>query len=487
MRAECLLARRLRESELPTQLPAAEIEPFGCVAVVDISGYTQLTDKLAALGGIDRIKDVLNPPFELIINAVHKRFGSVVKLAGDSAIVVWTIPPRLKEECRKSESNNTGDIDKQGLEYVCNLALLCCMELLELFESYEVILGARSSYQSSDHRAGETISRKVSTTRSTATGSEEDPSVPGPKPSLKRYLTQSSAASSTQPKISKFTQKLRLHIGLGFGEVQHVFVGCGSVDTRAEYFIAGNALHDAGIMLNKGRSGQLVFRRDEGLTIDCWSLAGEFSRPDSDQIYIENRSGFHKLKSSLNSLVLSYNSNALNEEDLPSIPVLDDKVRSIYIEPSLKKHISSSPNTYVGVLENAMTKANVYSDNMNQYRAITVLFLRLPNIPVNCMGSSKAVLEDVQFVAEKAIEIVSKYGGTCRQIHADEKALSVLLVWGVEGFTHEKGDSGYAVSAGMEIEKTLKSRKWCHDASKNKSAENISTHNFSLAITMGKA
>ncbi|KAJ3103675.1 hypothetical protein HDU97_009928 [Phlyctochytrium planicorne] len=124
---------------------------------------------------------------------------------------------------------------------------------------------------------------------------------------------------------------------------------------------------------------------------------------------------------------------------------------------------------------------------MNQFRTVTVLFLRLPHIPVQSIGSSARVFDDVTYVTSEAIRIVSKYGGTCRQIHADEKALSALLIWGVEGFSHEKGDHANAVAAGMEIERLLSERKWWWQGSKGAKSEEPEEVGFSLAVTMGKA
>ncbi|KAJ3104247.1 Adenylate cyclase type 10 [Phlyctochytrium planicorne] len=522
MRIDCLLARRLRRERPPLSLPSAEIDRFACVGVIDISGYTQLTDKLAALGSIDRIKDVLNPPFELIINAVHKRFGSVVKLAGDSAIVVWTIPPKLKNELSLNEEDiNAGDVDKKAKEYVCNLALLCCLELLELFENYgiKVCVGNSGGGSSSDgdaaKRSDGTPSRengRRETIHSTAQietveerikmlvrkPSEQKNAIRRPSVGMKEVSPR-----SNEPKSATHVQKLRLHIGLGFGEVHHIFVGqVGTTapdtvaktldDSRAEYFIAGQGLHDAGIMLNKGKSGQLVFGKEKVEILECWPQIREFSLSTSDEICVEIGAGFYELKSVLSSLASSYDSCEWTEEQLGDTPIWHQDLFA-YIEPSLKKHLFSAANSNYEQSRNPVTKSNVFSDNMNQYRTITVLFLRLPNIPVDCLGNSKAVLEDVQFAAEQAIAVALKHGGTCRQIHADEKALSVLLVWGVEGFTHEKGDYGYAVSAGMEIEMILRSRKWCH-SSPNKidmkhvsSQERCGMNNFSLAMTMGKA
>ncbi|KAJ3103678.1 hypothetical protein HDU97_009931 [Phlyctochytrium planicorne] len=124
---------------------------------------------------------------------------------------------------------------------------------------------------------------------------------------------------------------------------------------------------------------------------------------------------------------------------------------------------------------------------MNQFRTVTILFLRVPHIPVQNLGISPKVYEDVKFVASESIRIVSKHGGTCRQIHVDEKALSVLLVWGLEGFSHEKGDYEYAISAGMELEKLLKERKWWWEYPEMGNLATDTPVGFSLALTAGKA
>ncbi|KAJ3093590.1 Adenylate cyclase type 10, partial [Phlyctochytrium planicorne] len=228
MRVECLLARRLRVAKPPPSLPSAETEPFACVAVIDISGYTQLTDRLAALGGIDRIKDVLNPPFELIISTVHKYLGSVIKLAGDSAIVVWTIPPNLRNHLRKQHDRSEEEIERSGKEHVCSLAMICCMELLERFEDFQIKVNVgtgstvkghyRSDKQFDAHGRRESVDR-FERKQSNASSIQDYQS----RSSFRRFSTDQDASQQHQPsevgrrssEAGKHVQKLRLHIGLG--------------------------------------------------------------------------------------------------------------------------------------------------------------------------------------------------------------------------------------------------------------------------------
>ena len=58
----------------------------------DMKGYSKLTTHLGEVygeAGGAKVKELLNPPFELIIEAVHKRNGSIIKFAGDAVIVAW--------------------------------------------------------------------------------------------------------------------------------------------------------------------------------------------------------------------------------------------------------------------------------------------------------------------------------------------------------------------------------------------------------------
>ncbi|KAJ3106549.1 Adenylate cyclase type 10 [Phlyctochytrium planicorne] len=499
MRLESLLPRRLRAARVPSA-SSVEIEEFGCVAVVDISGYTRLTDKLAALGGIDRIRDFLNPPFELIIKAVHRRFGSVIKLAGDSAIVTWNVPKTFRESLR-DEISEEEEIEKRAREHVCHLAIMCCIELLESFADYEIeIENVEQEFLSGGRLiARKDTASKKSTFNLVAPQYGTSSNVLGSVANLGINRSPSYDVVNNSAKTESSKQRLQLHIGLGFGNIQHVFVGLPSNDSsqtptdraRSEYFIAGKALHDAGIMLGSGKSGQLLFRHELLETLGSWPVISRFK----DNVFTEvcvvetQKAAFYELKSMLPPLLPSRDLYDWSEEILPKSS-LSDRSLVKFIEPSLLKHLldlvpSESPSRILSVGKAGFERKNsIFSDNMNQYRTITVLFLHFPMIPVDVMGQSETIMSDVEFVAQECLRVVSKHGGTCRQIHADEKGLSVLLVWGVEGFSHEKGDHHHALTAAVEMRKILATRKWSSDVLARGSTE---VSNFSLALTMGKA
>ena len=57
-----------------------------------MTGYSKLTTHLGEVygeAGGAKVRELLNPPFERIIECVHRRNGSVVKFAGDAVIIAW--------------------------------------------------------------------------------------------------------------------------------------------------------------------------------------------------------------------------------------------------------------------------------------------------------------------------------------------------------------------------------------------------------------
>ncbi|KAJ3097415.1 Adenylate cyclase type 10 [Phlyctochytrium planicorne] len=481
MRIESLLARRLRLKALPT-VPSVEPEKFACVAVIDISGYTQLTNELAALRGIDRIRDVLNPPFEIIISTVDRWFGSVVKLAGDSAIVAWTASSQFGSGSRQDERS-----EEKWKHTLCSYAILCCIELLQKFENYSIKVGQVQNHTNAaggdEEEAGLTPNSQKDASR------QKRASYSGSA----KTSDQSRRASMAFPIETTRFQKLGLHIGLGFGEMHHIFVGSfpdSSHDVtkpkngRAEYFIAGKALLDAGIMLNKGKSGDLVFLKDGLENLAYWSELRRYLDSSNETVFVSSaKADLLELNLAMSkTLKESDEAESWTENQFHDSFKSDPRFLS-FLEPSLTRHLISTPAGPIGSITLPSTTSSL-SENINQFRTITCLFLCLPNIPVEKLGNS-AVFQDVNFVAMEVIKAVNTHGGTCRQMHADEKSLSALLVWGVEGYSHEKGDHNYAISAGLDILGSLRNRKWWFD--REESDVEPEASRFSLAITMGKA
>lgn len=90
-----LLLRRLAGDPAapdPEQAPVAERIP-AAVMFADISGYTKITEELAAQGpvGVERLSALLNTFFGRLIDRVRAHGGDVAKFAGDALVAVWPV------------------------------------------------------------------------------------------------------------------------------------------------------------------------------------------------------------------------------------------------------------------------------------------------------------------------------------------------------------------------------------------------------------
>ena len=72
---------------------------FGAVLVIDISGFTSLTEMLAEQGkrGVDKLTRHVSTYFGHIIEIVYKYGGDVIRFAGDALIVVFRSPEDVEE------------------------------------------------------------------------------------------------------------------------------------------------------------------------------------------------------------------------------------------------------------------------------------------------------------------------------------------------------------------------------------------------------
>ena len=77
------------------------VERDAVLLLVDISGFTRLSDRFQGLGqeGIDALTTNINLVFSVITNHVELWGGDVVKFAGDAVIVIW--------DCEESDISNT--------------------------------------------------------------------------------------------------------------------------------------------------------------------------------------------------------------------------------------------------------------------------------------------------------------------------------------------------------------------------------------------
>lgn len=110
-------------AEAPTALGAYVCPLEVAVLFSDVSGFTQLTDRLqrdrGGTEGAESLNGILNGFFERLIAIVHDHDGDVVKFAGDAVLSMW--------------SSSRGE----SLEELTSRAAACALEQLRTLDHYQ--------------------------------------------------------------------------------------------------------------------------------------------------------------------------------------------------------------------------------------------------------------------------------------------------------------------------------------------------------------
>jgi class 3 adenylate cyclase/tetratricopeptide (TPR) repeat protein len=106
------LLRRLASEPEGAGLPHAD-RMVGALLLADISGFTAITERLAARGpgGAEELRGLLDGAFKPLLELVAGTGGDVLKFAGDALLACWTAPP--------------GDLAGRGLAAATGVAASC--------------------------------------------------------------------------------------------------------------------------------------------------------------------------------------------------------------------------------------------------------------------------------------------------------------------------------------------------------------------------
>ncbi|KAJ3100533.1 Adenylate cyclase type 10 [Phlyctochytrium planicorne] len=530
----------------------------GVVVIVDISGYTKLTDSLARMGSSERLREILNPPFELIIQTIHAHNGSIIKFAGDSVLAIWN--PAVEKLNMKDEEREEGKRHRRHeevLEEILGKVVQCCCNLMCLFKEYKL--------QIPDRWAGPNIQGRVSTvappeadysTVSSEKGGggkqtkadrrnsgfvdsfliKMNDSGVGRKNSVRRNQHDATSPGTNPLGIDS----LRIHIGVGIGHFRHVFLGKskpkaqspiiqlegeegegdGQVKPiaapeedrlRIEQFVSGPAVQEAGDMLVYGKTGELAlpfrilshFRRyigreprlnlliqggdEKPILPNCCIVRDKFE----DIVEILSNLGREFWSSSITSDIDSawltregiLPSLAKNMEAcMKSLIFMDESLQQFFNSKlkEVQKQIQEQKELLTGgdlmsnngslsrkptkrrserrssVTEDARDSALalINLDDYNQVRRVCIVFIQVQGLSLDTIGADSN-LPDLQNFMDAVLVGVNTHGGCCRQLNCDEKGLCALLVWGLEGFAHEKGEEKHAVAAALQIQQSL--------------------------------
>ncbi|KAJ3236463.1 hypothetical protein HDU81_010758 [Chytriomyces hyalinus] len=409
--------------------PKTTTRDSGIVAIIDISGYSKLSSHLQEVLGSDsgaKIKELLNPPIEIIIREVHRTGGSIVKFAGDAVIAVWT------------HSTNSPELTQNMIIG----ALSCCVQLLDRFMNYTI------SFQASAQEGFFTIGR----------------------PSTRTSVVKVPHSLIQDMK----TQKLKIHIGLGFGVTHDIHLGVqiNAEPVRSEFFVSGQAMAQSGQLLGEGSEGDLV------LGENCWDhiksiMPHEFS--DSLELLqtAKNETAFRiNERENLSGLirVLSEKLDRLDTRLLDTgsenVPVAEADFKGQlaailpYVDDALHHAVSTAkslmdaniePERYFEVLQR---QTQYILNNYDQTRRVCIIFIQFQGFNVEAMHEAESV-NKLQSIMNVLVKSIRKYQGCLRQINCDDKSLTALLVWGLQGFAHEKNEAEYVLPAAVEIASRL--------------------------------
>ncbi|KAI8830612.1 hypothetical protein BJ741DRAFT_581272 [Chytriomyces cf. hyalinus JEL632] len=408
--------------------PKATTSDSGIIAIIDISGYSKLSSHLQDVLGSDsgaKIKELLNPPIEIIIREVHRTGGSIVKFAGDAVIAVWT------------HSTTSQELTQDMIIG----ALSCCVQLLDRFRNYTI------SFQAS-------VQEKFTIGR----------------PSTRASLVNVPHSAIQEMK----TQKLKIHIGLGFGVTHDIHLGVqiNAEPVRSEFFLSGKAMAQSGQLLGEGSEGDLI------LGENCWdqiksTMPHEFSESlklfqtakNENAFRInerENLSGLirvlrEKLDKLDTSLLDTGSENVpAAESDFKSqlaaiLPYVDDALHHAVSTAMSLMDVNIERERYFEVLQ---CQTRYILNNYDQTRKVCIIFIQFQGFDVETMHEAESV-HKLQSIMNALVKSIRKYQGCLRQINCDDKSLTALLVWGLQGFAHEKNEAEYVLPAAVEIASRL--------------------------------
>ncbi|KAI9325105.1 hypothetical protein DFJ73DRAFT_220170 [Zopfochytrium polystomum] len=423
-----------RDSPL-RELPFIESDAEGAAAVIDISGFTILTTNLLKLHGADgaaKLRDAIDGVFDVIIRTIYRWGGSIVKFAGDAALASWSSTP-----------------DSGQLHLV--KAYLCCLELLREFRD----------------------------------------------------------------NCSALNEDIGIHIGLASGAVHHIHLGGsaandrGTSQNRREYLIAGQAVIEAARLLDLGHRGDLLMSiemkkcLEEVFVVPPWPSL--FPRPkvvSNQWVYLlkEDDTQIPDILRSWSGIPFPELPNYQEEE-------LDENFALTYIETSVRKHLfdnhglhslmvppSSTTLTqestcrsanYITAPPSRLSSTKVSSETYSDMRSVSIAFFRFPDVHFDGdpefdkewsqslgtisesqeEGSSTRgsiryssvhrCLHHAQHIVEVLMRSVTSQGGTVRQINYDDKAFTILAVWGLRGLAHHRAETRYTLAACMEVARKL--------------------------------
>ncbi|KAI9354579.1 nucleotide cyclase [Zopfochytrium polystomum] len=237
------------------------------------------------------------------------------------------------------------------------------------------------------------------------------------------------------------TKVLRLHLGIGAGQIYDVHVG-GSPG-RWEHFIAGDALRQLSQVLDLAKAGELAMSHaalkwfSSVVDIETIRVAG----------YDKRCVLIHGLEKARRKIPRSNQAPSSGPAEL-ELSLFSDILHSYINESALFK------------LQADINQSNLFrlpSDlpnllKLQEIRQITTVFIKLDTI-ISKWESGDA-LKIAQSTMQCVQEALIKYEGSLRQFHVDDKGAVMLAFFGLPPLAH-LNDASHGIKAVLEIRHRL--------------------------------
>ncbi len=212
--------------------------------------------------------------------------------------------------------------------------------------------------------------------------------------------------------------ELRLHIGIGAGELQEFYIG--GLNGRWEYLVAGEPITQVGLAETAAGIGEVC------LSLTAWeSIKDQFvgTLLDSNVVRLE---GFNLLTSVADRRLLNLGKSA-------PIAIYDE------MQERLERYVS------VGVVERLKVGQ---TDWLGDLRRVSVMFLNLPGMDYGAEGA----LDFISTIINAIQNILQVYEGTLNKFLVDDKGSTLVIGFGLPPFSHEDDSVRCAIAAIMLLE-----------------------------------
>ncbi|KAJ3415332.1 hypothetical protein HDV05_005202 [Chytridiales sp. JEL 0842] len=387
-------------------------EEFGAVAMIDISGYSSLTSRLATLGkvGSEIVTTTVGNFLDKVICALFQSKGDVVKFLGDAMLV-----------CFSPESSEPEAIEANLLR-----ALRCCLHIALNYNSIVVDLS------------------KAITERNLILGN---------KPKTNGELDWIEDLT---------TVRLHIHVALTSGDLKHVISGL--YDKRLDYFVHSPCLEILGEILDHTHSGELGVSRVllEGLKTTSFADTIRVMTTKNESFVVFSKLALTTVLQacSENASPIFTSNDTLQAEQEEDVSIEPQALHmlELFVNPSLlhrfkaMEEVSRFTTVNIQSLQstrrsqltasNTETPETTTVNRQSEFRVVTVIFVKFESIL-----SPK--------VAHNALSgfltILANYEGVFQQFSFDDKGQTMLACFGLPPWTHQK-DEFRALKAAVEFE-----------------------------------